>query len=119
MGLTYKVFTLDLRDSDTNLSKGDCNAFTSDLTATGSSNVTVINPSGLGSKVSGASAPFDICLICAQRLEALSDSGGALLGLLLRGGPAPRKKLVEAIVGPEIDEATKDVGKPSLRIDAG
>ena len=32
IGFTYKVFTLDLRYSDTNLSKGDCNAFTSDYT---------------------------------------------------------------------------------------
>ena len=29
------MFTLDLRYSDTNLSKGDCNAFTSDYTASG------------------------------------------------------------------------------------
>ena len=33
VGFTYKVFTLDLRYSDTNLSKGACNAFTSDYTA--------------------------------------------------------------------------------------
>ncbi len=33
IGFTYKVFTLDLRYSDTDLSKGDCNAFTSDHTA--------------------------------------------------------------------------------------
>ena len=33
IGFTYKVFTLDLRYSDTNLSKGACNAFTSDYTA--------------------------------------------------------------------------------------
>ena len=33
IGWTYKVFTLDLRYSDTNLSKGDCNAFTSDCAA--------------------------------------------------------------------------------------
>ena len=32
IGFTYKVFTLDLRYSDTNLSKGNCNAFTSDYT---------------------------------------------------------------------------------------
>jgi hypothetical protein len=32
-GLTWKVFTLDLRYSDTNLSKANCNAFTSDPTA--------------------------------------------------------------------------------------
>ena len=31
IGFTYKVFTLDLRYSDTDLSKGNCNAFTSDL----------------------------------------------------------------------------------------
>jgi len=28
IGFTYKVFTLDLRYSDTNLSKGDCSVFT-------------------------------------------------------------------------------------------
>ena len=54
LGLTWKVFTLDLRYSDTNLSKGDCNAFTSDFTASGTTNVTAINPSGLGSKWCGA-----------------------------------------------------------------
>lgn len=32
-GMTWKVFTLDLRYSDTDLSKADCNAFTSDPTA--------------------------------------------------------------------------------------
>jgi uncharacterized protein (TIGR02001 family) len=37
VGFTYKVFTLDLRYSDTNLSKGDCNAFTSDFSTTNSS----------------------------------------------------------------------------------
>jgi uncharacterized protein (TIGR02001 family) len=55
IGFTYKVFTLDLRYSDTNLSKGNCNAFTSDFTARGNINaftgtsVTPINPSGVGS----------------------------------------------------------------------
>ena len=34
-GFTWKVFTLDLRYFDTDLSKGDCNAFTSDPTAAG------------------------------------------------------------------------------------
>ena len=53
-GLTWKQFTLDLRYSDTNLSKGDCNAFTGDFTATGTTNVTAINPSGLGSNWCGA-----------------------------------------------------------------
>ena len=55
VGFTYKVFTLDLRYSDTNLSRGDCNAFTSDFAARGNINaftgteVTAINPSGVGS----------------------------------------------------------------------
>ena len=34
IGFTYKVFTLDFRYSDTDLSQGNCNAFTSDHTAT-------------------------------------------------------------------------------------
>jgi hypothetical protein len=37
IGFTYKVFTLDFRYSDTNLSKGNCNAFTSDFSTTNSS----------------------------------------------------------------------------------
>jgi hypothetical protein len=47
------VFTLDLRYSDTDLNKGDCNAFTSDPTATGISNQTAINI-GAGSSWCGA-----------------------------------------------------------------
>src|SRR5882757_10264194 len=60
IGFTYKVFTLDLRYSDTNLSKGDCNAFTSDYTARGNLTastgtfLTPINPSGVGSNWCGA-----------------------------------------------------------------
>ena len=42
-GWTWKVFTVDLRYIDTNLNKGDCNAFTSDHTATGTPAVTAIN----------------------------------------------------------------------------
>jgi uncharacterized protein (TIGR02001 family) len=37
VGFTWKVFTLDFRYSDTNLSKGNCNAFTSDYSTTNSS----------------------------------------------------------------------------------
>jgi uncharacterized protein (TIGR02001 family) len=46
VGFTYKVFTLDLRYSDTNLSKASCNAFTSDYSTTNASAafVTAINP---------------------------------------------------------------------------
>ena len=56
VGFTYKVFTLDLRYSDTNLSKGACNAFTSDYTANQASlgNVSAINPGGFGSNWCGA-----------------------------------------------------------------
>jgi uncharacterized protein (TIGR02001 family) len=54
IGFTYKVFTLDLRYSDTDLSKGNCSAFTSDYTASGVTNVTPINPLGTGSNWCGA-----------------------------------------------------------------
>lgn len=54
IGFTYKVFTLDLRYSDTNLGKGDCNAFTSDFTASQTGFVTPNNPGGFGSKWCGA-----------------------------------------------------------------
>jgi hypothetical protein len=51
LGFTWKVFTLDLRYSGTDLSKADCNVYTSDHTATFSpANVTATNPGGMGSK---------------------------------------------------------------------
>ncbi len=53
IGFTYKVFALDLRYHDTNLNKGDCNAFTSDHTATGVF-TTAINPGGPASRWCGA-----------------------------------------------------------------
>ena len=56
IGFTYKVFTLDFRYSDTNLSKGQCNAFTSDYTATTATaaSVSAINPGGFESGWCGA-----------------------------------------------------------------
>jgi uncharacterized protein (TIGR02001 family) len=67
IAFTKSVFTLDLRYYDTDLNKGDCNAFTSDHTASGSSFVTPINPSGLGSNWCGASfvakGTFDLTAI--------------------------------------------------------
>lgn len=60
IGFTYKVFTLDLRYSDTDLSKGNCNAFTSDFSARGNisassgTDLTPINPSGVGSNWCGS-----------------------------------------------------------------
>ena len=55
VGITYKVLSLDLRYIDTNLSKGNCNAFTSDHTATQMGFITPINAApGFGSKWCGA-----------------------------------------------------------------
>ncbi len=55
LGLTYKVFTLDFRYSDTDLSKANCNVLTGDHTASFSvGDITLLNPSGLGSKWCGA-----------------------------------------------------------------
>ena len=55
IGWTWKVFTVDLRYIDTDLNKGDCNAFTGDHTATfGTANVTAINPAAIGSNWCGA-----------------------------------------------------------------
>jgi hypothetical protein len=54
-GLTYKVFTLDFRYYDSDLSKANCNVLTGDHTAGLSpANVTALNPSGLGSGWCGA-----------------------------------------------------------------
>jgi hypothetical protein len=56
VGFTYKVFTLDVRYSDTNLSKASCNAFTSDFSTTNFNPafITAINPGGFGSNWCGA-----------------------------------------------------------------
>lgn len=56
VGFTYKVFTLDLRYYDTDLSKGNCNAFTSDFSATKSSPsyVTPINGGALATSAFGS-----------------------------------------------------------------
>src|SRR5215468_9599848 len=53
LAFVWKPFTLDLRYYDTNLNKGDCNAFTSDHTAGGVFS-TPINPGGPGSSWCGA-----------------------------------------------------------------
>jgi Bacterial protein of unknown function (Gcw_chp) len=54
IAFTYKAFTLDLRYSDTNLSKGDCAALTSAFNADIPGNITAINPNGFGSNWCGA-----------------------------------------------------------------
>ena len=64
MGITKGVFTLDLRYYDTDLNRGDCNAFTSDHTATFTGDFTPINPGGFGSNWCGstfvAKGSFDL-----------------------------------------------------------
>jgi Bacterial protein of unknown function (Gcw_chp) len=63
-GITRSVFTLDFRYYDTNLSQGDCNAFTSDHTAVFNNSFTPINPGGFGSNWCGStfvvSGKFDL-----------------------------------------------------------
>lgn len=54
LGFTWKVFTLDLRYTDTDLSKTECSAFTSDPGATATGVGTTINPLGLESNWCGA-----------------------------------------------------------------
>ncbi len=67
IGFTYKVFTLDLRYSDTDLSRANCNAFTSDYTAKFDGSFSSINPSGVGSGWCGAAGiaklSFDLTAI--------------------------------------------------------
>jgi hypothetical protein len=55
IGITKSVFTLDFRYYDTDYSKGDCNAFTSDHTARFTGDFTPINPGGFGSNWCSAS----------------------------------------------------------------
>lgn len=54
ISFTYKVFTLDLRYSDTDLSKGNCASLTSAFNASIPGNSTPINPNGFGSNWCGA-----------------------------------------------------------------
>jgi hypothetical protein len=55
LGFTWKVFTLDLRYTDTDLSKEECSAFTSDPGATNGGTPSSINPGGFQSNWCGAS----------------------------------------------------------------
>ena len=71
IGFTYKVATLDLRYSGTDLNKGDCNAFTSDHTASFTGSFTPINPGGFGSKWCGHAfvAKFSVDIVASQHLK--------------------------------------------------
>jgi len=69
LAFTWKVLTLDLRYYQSNLSRGDCNAFTSDHTAIGVA-TTPINPSPLpGSDWCGAA--FIVKLSVATNIDAI------------------------------------------------
>jgi hypothetical protein len=69
LGLTYKVFTLDFRYYDTDLSRANCNVLTGDHTAGFSpANITLLNPSGLGS--TWCSAAFVVALKADVTLNA-------------------------------------------------
>jgi len=54
LAFTWKQFTLDLRYFDTDLNKGDCNAFTSAQSARFDGSFTPINPGGFGTNWCGA-----------------------------------------------------------------
>ena len=71
IGFTYKVFTLDLRYSDTDMSKGDCNALTSDFQATFDGSFQTNNPTGVGSKWCGSTfvAKLSADLTAASNLK--------------------------------------------------
>lgn len=70
LGFTWKAFTLDLRYYDTNLSKADCNVFTSDHTAAFSAaSITPTNPGGLASN--WCSAAFIAKLSFATNLSSI------------------------------------------------
>ncbi len=72
LSFTYKVFTLDLRYYDTDLSASQCNVLTGDFSASYSpGNVTSINPSGLGSDWCGSTfvAKLSFDLTASQNLK--------------------------------------------------
>lgn len=72
LSFTYKVFTLDLRYYDTDLSKGNCNALTADQGAAYSPGyVTPANASGLGSDWCGSTfvAKLSFDMTASQNLK--------------------------------------------------
>jgi uncharacterized protein (TIGR02001 family) len=71
IGFTYKVFTLDLRYSDTSLSKTDCAAFTSAFDANNVGVGDAINPGGIGSNWCGSTfvAKFQADLTAITNLK--------------------------------------------------
>jgi uncharacterized protein (TIGR02001 family) len=64
LAFTWKQFTLDLRYFDTDLNRGDCNAFTSAQNARFDGSFTAINPGGFGTNWCGATfiAKFSVDL---------------------------------------------------------
>ena len=70
LSFTWKIFTLDFRYYQSNLTKAECNVFTSDHTASFSpGSVTAQNPAGLASNCCGAD--FVVKLSVATAISAL------------------------------------------------
>lgn len=70
LSFTWKIFTLDFRYYQSNLTKAECNVFTSDHTASFSAgSVTAQNPAGLASNWCGAD--FVVKLSVATAISAL------------------------------------------------
>ncbi len=75
VGFTWKVFTLDLRYTDTDLSKEECSAFTSDPGATLGGTAIAINPVGVKSNWCGATFIAKLSTVSdARQLEVRSSS---------------------------------------------
>ncbi len=98
LAFIWKPFTLDLRYYDTNLNKGDCNAFTHDHTASGVFS-TSINPGGPGSNWCGAAfvakLSFDLSQDDNLRDTKASDtrtSGMKMLDMKMPETNKPEKK---------------------------
>src|SRR5262249_14231592 len=75
LAFVWKPFTLDLRYYDTNLNKGDCNAFTHDQTASGVFS-TPINPGGTASSWCGAAFVAKLSFDLSQD-DNLRDTKGS------------------------------------------
>jgi uncharacterized protein (TIGR02001 family) len=98
LAFIWKPFTLDLRYYDTNLNKGDCNAFTHDHTASGVFS-TAINPRGPASNWCGAAfvakLSFDLTQDDNLRDKKTSDmdtSGMKMPGMKTPETNKPEKK---------------------------
>jgi uncharacterized protein (TIGR02001 family) len=96
LAFVWKPFTLDLRYYDTNLNRGDCNAFTHDHTASGVAS-TPINPGGPGSNWCGAAfvAKLSFDLTQDDNLRDIKASDTSTSGTNPSGMKMPDRKMSE------------------------